>query len=168
MFLWWLNLNFIVTGHQGHHPYDIVQEIKTYWTKQRVVTVNYRVNVFNAVKYLNNERELLMIPGPTIVSPRVLRALVKPVLSHVSNEFVNGYAEALKLQKKLFGTNGIPFLLAGSGTLGMEAAISNLMEKGDKVLCVENGYFGEKWEDIVEAHGGIVERLRFKWGDSYC
>ena len=114
---------------------------------------------------MKNERELLMIPGPTIVSPRVLRALAKPVLSHVSNEFVEGYAEALALQKKLFGTEGTPFLLSGSGTLGMEAAISNLMEKGDKVLCVENGYFGEKWEEIVETHGGVVDRLRFEWGD---
>ncbi|MFC1802995.1 pyridoxal-phosphate-dependent aminotransferase family protein [Thermoproteota archaeon] len=114
---------------------------------------------------MNNERELLMIPGPTIVSPRVLRALAKPVLSHVSNEFVDGYSEALTLQKKLFGTEGIPFLLAGSGTLGMEAAIANLMEKGEKVLCVENGYFGEKWEEIVETHGGVIDRLRFNWGD---
>ena len=113
---------------------------------------------------MKNERELLMIPGPTIVSPRVLRALAKPVLSHVSNEFVEGYAEALDLQRKLFGTKGTPFLLAGSGTLGMEAAIANLMEKGDKVLCVENGYFGEKWEEIVETHGGEVDRLRFEWG----
>jgi len=113
---------------------------------------------------MNNERELLMIPGPTIVSPRVLRALAKPVLSHVSNEFVEGYAEALELQKRLFGTEGTPFLLAGSGTLGMEAAIANLMEKGDRVLCVENGYFGEKWEEIVETHGGEVDRVRFEWG----
>ena len=115
---------------------------------------------------MKNERELLMIPGPTIVSPRILRALAKPVLSHVSNEFVDGYAEALALQKKLFITEGTPFLLAGSGTLGMEAAIANLMEKGDKVLCVENGYFGEKWEEIVETHGGEVDRLRFEWGDT--
>ncbi|MBD3206699.1 aminotransferase class V-fold PLP-dependent enzyme [Candidatus Bathyarchaeota archaeon] len=114
---------------------------------------------------MKNERELLMIPGPTIVSPRVLRALVKPVLSHVSSEFVEGYAEALDLQKKLFMTEGTPFLLSGSGTLGMEAAVANLLEKGDKVLCVENGYFGEKWEEIVETHGGIVDRLRFNWGD---
>lgn len=114
---------------------------------------------------MNNERDLLMIPGPTIVSPRVLRALAKPILSHVSNEFVTGYAEALKLQQKIFGTKGTPYLLAGSGTLGMEAAIANLMEKGDKVLCIENGYFGEKWEEIVTTHGGTVDRLRFNWGD---
>ncbi|TET71187.1 alanine--glyoxylate aminotransferase family protein, partial [Candidatus Bathyarchaeota archaeon] len=101
-----------------------------------------------------------MIPGPTMVSPRVLRVLAKPVLSHVSTEFVEGFAEALELQKKLFVTEGTPFLISGSGTLGMEAAIANLVEKGDKVLCVENGFFGEKWEEIVEAHGGVVDRLR--------
>lgn len=106
-----------------------------------------------------------MIPGPTIVSPRVLRALAKPILSHVSNEFVEGYTEALTLQKKLFMTEGTPFLLAGSGTLGMEAAIANLMERGEKVLCIENGFFGEKWEEIVETHGGVVDRVRFSWGD---
>ena len=49
---------------------------------------------------LGNERELLMIPGPTMVSPRVLRILAKPILSHVSSEFVDGFAEALELQKK--------------------------------------------------------------------
>lgn len=107
-----------------------------------------------------------MIPGPTIVSPRVLRMLSKPVLSHVSQEFVEGFEEALDLQKWLFGTAGVPFMLSGSGTLGMEAAIANLIEKDDKVLCVENGYFGEKWEEIVEAHGGQVDILRFDWGES--
>ncbi|MCW3979442.1 MAG: aminotransferase class V-fold PLP-dependent enzyme, partial [Candidatus Bathyarchaeota archaeon] len=115
---------------------------------------------------MSNERELLMIPGPTMVSPRVLRVLAKPVLSHVSKEFVDGFAEALELQKELFVTEGTPFMLSGSGTLGMEAAIANLIEKGDKVLCVENGFFGEKWEEIVEAHGGVVDRLRFEWGEA--
>lgn len=113
---------------------------------------------------MNNERELLMIPGPTMVSPRVLRVLSQPVLSHVSKEFVEGFAEALKLQKWLFMTDGTPFMLSGSGTLGMEAVVANVVEKGDRVLCVENGFFGEKWEEIVEAHGGLVDRLRFEWG----
>jgi aspartate aminotransferase-like enzyme len=122
--------------------------------------------MFLVVLRLNNERELLMIPGPTMVSPRVLRVLAKPVLSHVSKEFVDGFAEALDLQKKLFVTEGTPYMLSGSGTLGMEAAIANLIEKGEKVLCVENGFFGEKWEEIVEAHGGVADRLRFDWGDA--
>jgi len=113
---------------------------------------------------LDHERELLMIPGPTMVSPRVLRALAKPILSHGAAEFTEAYAETLKLQKSLFMTSGTPFLLAGSGTLGMEAAAANLVERGDKVLCIENGFFGEKWQEIVLAHGGIADRLVFEWG----
>jgi len=95
-----------------------------------------------------------------------MRLLTKPVVSHVSGEFVKGFSEALVLQKKLFVTDGKPFILAGSGTLGMEAVIANVVEKGDKVLCVQNGFFGEKWEEIVSSHGGVVDRLRFNWGDS--
>ena len=113
---------------------------------------------------MDHERELLMIPGPTMVSPRVLRALTKPILSHGGAEFIEAYVETLKLQKSLFMTSGTPFLLAGSGTLGMEAAAANLVEKGDKVLCIENGFFGEKWQEIVPAHGGIADRLTFEWG----
>ena len=113
---------------------------------------------------VNLERELLMIPGPTMVSPRVLRALSQPVLSHGSKEFVERFAEALKLQRWLFMTEGTPLMLAGSGTLGMEAIIANVVEKGDRVLCLENGFFGEKWADIVIAHGGVPDRLRFDWG----
>ena len=113
---------------------------------------------------MDHERELLMIPGPTMVSPRVLRALTKPILSHGGAEFTEAYVETLKLQKSLFMTSGTPFLLAGSGTLGMEAAAANLVEKGDKVLCIENGFFGEKWQEIVPAHGGIADRLTFEWG----
>ena len=113
---------------------------------------------------MDHERELLMIPGPTMVSPRVLRALAKPVLSHGAAEFTEAYAETLRLQKSLFMTSGTPFLLAGSGTLGMEAAANNLVEKGDKVLTIENGFFAEKWQEIVPGHGGVADRLTFEWG----
>lgn len=110
------------------------------------------------------ERELLMIPGPTMVSPRVLRALSRPVLSHWSNEFIQAFTEALQLQKKIFCTGGYPFLIAGSGTLGMEVAMANIVERGDRILCAENGFFSERWAEIAEAHGGVVDHLRFDWG----
>ena len=113
---------------------------------------------------MSDERELLMIPGPTMVSPRVLRAMARPMLSHVSKEVVEAYKEALELTKKLFLTQGKLFILCGSGTLGMEAAIANVVEPGDRVLCVENGFFGEKFKDIVTAHGGEAETLSFEWG----
>lgn len=116
------------------------------------------------MRILDHERELLMIPGPTMVPPRVLRALGKPILSHSSGEFTEAYSETLKLQKSLFMTKGTPFMLSGSGTLGMEAATANLIEKGDEVLCIENGFFGEKWREIIQGQGGIPDRLTFDWG----
>lgn len=85
---------------------------------------------------MSDERELLMIPGPTMVSPRVLRAMARPMLSHVSKEVVEAYKEALELTKTLFLTQGKLFILCGSGTLGMEAAIANVVEPGDRVLCL--------------------------------
>ena len=114
---------------------------------------------------MSDERELLMIPGPTMVSPRVLRVMAQPMLSHVSREFVEAFKETLNLTKQLFLTEGKPFILAGSGTLGMEAAIANIVEPGDRVLCVENGFFGEKFKDIVKAHGGEADQLTFEWGE---
>lgn len=114
---------------------------------------------------MKSERELLMIPGPTMVSPRVLRVLSRPVVSHWSEEFKKGFREALELTRMLFKTEGFPFILAGSGTLGMEAAIANIIERGDHILCVENGFFGERWSEIVEAHRGVVDRLIFEWGE---
>lgn len=106
-----------------------------------------------------------MIPGPTMVSPRVLRAMTQPMLSHVGSEFVEAFKEALDLTKKLFLTEEKPFILAGSGTLGMEVAIANIVEPGDGILCVENGFFGEKFKDIVKAHGGEADQLIFEWGE---
>jgi len=114
---------------------------------------------------MSDERELLMIPGPTMVSPRVLRVMAQPMLSHVSREFVEAFKEALNLTKSLFLTESKPFMLAGSGTLGMEAAIANIVEPGDRVLCVENGFFAEKFKDIVKAHGGETDQLIFEWGE---
>jgi len=100
-----------------------------------------------------------------MVSPRVLRAMAQPMLSHVSREFVEAFRETVNLTMQLFLTEGKPFILAGSGTLGMEAAIANIVEPGDRVLCVENGFFGEKFRDIVRAHGGEVDQLTFEWGE---
>ena len=114
---------------------------------------------------MGDERELLMIPGPTMVSPRVLRVMAKPVVSHVSGEFVEAFREALELTRRLFLSEGRVFILSGSGTLGMEAAIANVVEPGDRVLCVENGFFGEKFKDLVRAHGGEVDCLTFEWGE---
>jgi aspartate aminotransferase-like enzyme len=111
-----------------------------------------------------NERNLLMIPGPTNVDPVVLRALSKPTLSHTDPDFVKIFKEALNDLKKVFMTNSEVFVIAGSGTLALEMAIANLIEPGDKVLNTVSGYFGEYFVKISKVHGALPRVLETQWG----
>ncbi|MEM3700139.1 MAG: alanine--glyoxylate aminotransferase family protein [Candidatus Bathyarchaeia archaeon] len=110
------------------------------------------------------ERELLMIPGPTNVDPKVLRALSKPPLSHTSPEFVEIFKETLNNLKRVFMTENDVFVIAGSGTLALEMAIANLVEPGDKILNLVAGYFGDYFVKISKAYGATAKVLEVPWG----
>lgn len=110
------------------------------------------------------EREILMIPGPTNVDPKVLRALSKPPLSHTSTEFANIFKEALNNLKKVFVTNSEVFVIAGSGTLALEMAIANIVEPGDKVLNLVSGFFGNYFVEISKVYGAAPRVLEVPWG----
>ena len=88
--------------------------------------------------------ENLRIPGPTPVPNEVLQAMTKQMINHRGEEFgqiLNGVTAKLK---QLFQTKQDVFLLTGSGTGGLEAAIVNTLSPGDKVLSVAVGVFGER------------------------
>ncbi|NWG09679.1 MAG: alanine--glyoxylate aminotransferase family protein [Nitrososphaerales archaeon] len=109
--------------------------------------------------------ELLMIPGPTNLAPRVMEAMSRPQLSHTDPRFVESFKEVLDLARYLFvNQTGTPFVISGSGTIGMEAAIVSLVEHGDKVLCLDNGFFGRRFVDLSTIHGAKVETLCFELG----
>jgi len=110
------------------------------------------------------ERDLLMIPGPTNVDPIVLRALSRPTVSHVSSSFASTFKNALENLKKVMKTTGDVFVVAGSGTLAMEMAVANVIEPNDRVLVVSNGYFGDRFVDVVSRFSDKVEKLSFVWG----
>ncbi|MGQ9538396.1 MAG: pyridoxal-phosphate-dependent aminotransferase family protein [Candidatus Bathycorpusculaceae bacterium] len=110
------------------------------------------------------EREILMIPGPTNVDPKVLRALGKPPLSHTSQEFANMFKEALNNLKKVFMTNSEVFVIAGSGTLALEMSIANIVEPGDKVLNLVSGFFGSYFVEISKVYGAVPRVLEVPWG----
>jgi alanine-glyoxylate transaminase / serine-glyoxylate transaminase / serine-pyruvate transaminase len=96
-------------------------------------------------------RTLLMIPGPTTVSPDVLAAGARPVLSHSDPYFVGSAAKCLAGLRQLFGApTAQPLLVAGSGTLAMEIGIVNLVEPGDRVLILETGVFARRFASILE------------------
>src|SRR5258708_24636517 len=97
------------------------------------------------------DRTLLMIPGPTRVSPDVLAAGSRPVLSHSDPYFVGSAAKCLVGLRQLFGApSAQPIVVAGSGTLAMEIGIVNLVEPGDRVLILETGVFARRFGAILE------------------
>jgi aspartate aminotransferase-like enzyme len=113
---------------------------------------------------VRSERELLMIPGPTNVDPKVLRALSKPTLSHTSPEFVKIFKETLESLKRVFMTENEVFVISGSGTLALEMAVANIIEPTDKILNLVAGYFGEYFVKISRAYGAIPKVLEVPWG----
>jgi len=113
-----------------------------------------------------SERDLLMIPGPTNVDPRVLRSMARPTLAHTSGAFATILKETLSSLAKIFQTTGTVLPLAGSGTLGAEVALSNILEPGDNVLAITGGYFGDRLAEICANLGSKVDKLEVPWGSA--
>jgi len=109
------------------------------------------------------EDNVFMLPGPVKIHPRILRAMSKPAVAHRSPEFTEVIRETNDLLKYLFDSDNDVALVSGSGTAGLDMAISNLFGKDDKVLNIDNGKFGERLGDISEMHSNSV-RLDYPWG----
>ncbi|MFB0560926.1 MAG: alanine--glyoxylate aminotransferase family protein [Candidatus Lokiarchaeia archaeon] len=111
------------------------------------------------------DEDLLMIPGPTYVAHSTLRAMSRQMISHRGKEFGDILTECTENLKKVFRTENELFILSSSGTGAMEAAISNIVEPGDKILCPIFGKFSERFKLIVEAYRGVPVELPIEWGD---
>jgi len=119
------------------------------------------------------EEELLMIPGPVPVIPRIREAMAKPMISHRGDEFSQIYGEIVENLKNIFQTRNDLFVLSGSGTCAMEAAIGNLIKRTNGAgktemgcVTIANGKFGERFTEIAERYGADVTPVHFEWGDS--
>jgi len=108
--------------------------------------------------------EQLRVPGPTPLPGEVLKALGQQMINHRGPEFKKILDRVTDNLKQLFQTKNDLFLLTGSGTGGLEAAIVNTLSPGDKVLSVSNGVFGERFATIAGKFGAEVIPLRFEWG----
>jgi aspartate aminotransferase-like enzyme len=106
----------------------------------------------------------LMIPGPTPVPERVLLAMARHPIGHRSGEFQAIVARTTEQLKWLHQTSQDVLVLAGSGTAAMEAGIINVLSHGDKVICGDNGKFGERWVKVAKAYGLDVEVIQAEWG----
>jgi len=109
---------------------------------------------------------LIMLPGPTNVPARVSRAMCRPLVSHRGEEFRELMERITENAKEVFMTKSDIYVLTASGTGGVEAAVSNLFWKGDKVLVPILGVFSERLAETVERRGAEVIRVNVEWGDA--
>jgi len=108
-----------------------------------------------------------MIPGPIEFEPAVLRAMGEVTTSHVAPNFIETFGTCLDLMKTIWQSpKGQPFIVAGSGTLAMDMAVANLIEKGENALVISTGYFGERFKDILTTYGANVTILTAPIGET--
>lgn len=108
----------------------------------------------------------LRIPGPTPCPPEVLQAMAWPMINHRGAEYTKMHLEVTEKIKYVFQTKNDVYLLTGSGTGGLEAAIVNVLSPGDKVLSVSIGVFGDRWATIARNFGASVISLNYEWGQA--
>jgi len=114
---------------------------------------------------LNPAQRTLLGPGPSNIHPRVMRAMIAPVVGHLDPDFAAVMEEVKQLLRALFQTaNDLTFPVSGTGSAGMEAAIANLIEEGDEAVIGVNGVFGGRAADCAERMGARVHRVESPWG----
>ncbi len=111
-----------------------------------------------------HDKLTLMIPGPTPVPESVLKAMGRHPIGHRSGEFQAVVQRTTEQLKWLHQTQSDVLVITGSGTAAMEAGIINTLSRGDRVLCGDNGKFGERWVKVARAYGLEVEVIKAEWG----
>jgi alanine-glyoxylate transaminase/serine-glyoxylate transaminase/serine-pyruvate transaminase len=121
--------------------------------------------VMTMSKAFHPPMRILLGPGPSNVDERVLSAMTAQVVGYFDSTMIELSGEIRRLLNLCFGTaNRVTFPISGTGTAGMEAALVNLIEPGDKILVGVNGYFGDRMYQIAERCGGTPVRIEAPWG----
>lgn len=104
-----------------------------------------------------------LLAGPVKLHPRIQQAMAAPSLNHRGEYFHGIVHEVRELLPLVFGRKGHQTVLTGSGTAGLEAMVSGLVKKNEKVVVVSNGHFGDRMEKLVDRFGQLVP-VRGSWG----
>lgn len=109
---------------------------------------------------------ILLGPGPSLIAPRVMRALGAPVLSHLDPEFVPLLDDVRSSLQRVFRADSKALTIAtsGTGTSAMEAAVANVVADGMRGVVIVSGYFGDRLAQIIERYGAKVRRIDVEWG----
>lgn len=109
-------------------------------------------------------KKLVMIPGPTPTVRSINDQMGRETVAFGDPEFLKDFKELVVDLKNLLKVDGECFVVAGTGTLAMEMAISNVTKRGDNVLVVSNGFFGDRFIDICQRKGLNTDVLQAPWG----
>jgi len=109
---------------------------------------------------------LLLGPGPSPVSSRVMQALGSPVISHLDPAMIALLDDVRTRLASSFGAGegALSLAISGTGTAGMEAAVANVTKPGSRALVVVTGYFGDRLAQMLERYGATVSRVQVEWG----
>lgn len=110
-------------------------------------------------------RRLVMIPGPTPVVRSIQEQMGREVAAFGDPDFVKDYKGLIEDLKAMFDTSGEVFVVAGTGTMAMEMAIANTTKRGDNVLVVSHGYFGDRFIEICQRKELNTDVISAEWGD---
>src|SRR5215470_5643132 len=108
-------------------------------------------------------REFLAIPGPTTVPDEVLRAMHRPAVDIYSSSLEQLTDSLLNDLSRLFQTQGRSYIYIANGHGAWEAALTNVLSKGDRILVLESGLFATAWGDAAARLGVEVEVLKGDW-----
>ena len=109
---------------------------------------------------------ILLGPGPSLTSPRVMRAMASPTVSHLDPIMIALLDDVRARLTRLFHApeGSFAFAVSGTGTSGMETTVANLVREGTRALVVVTGYFGDRLAQMCERYGATVSRLDVEWG----
>lgn len=111
---------------------------------------------------------VLLGPGPSLVDPRVLKAMSSPLVGHLDPEFLVLMDNMQQMLRQVMQTeNKLTIAVAGTGSAAMEAAFANMLEPGDNILICINGYFGHRMVDMAERYGANVHTITRPWGQVF-
>ncbi len=111
---------------------------------------------------------LLLIPGPVPLHPRVQEELGKPALAHYGDAWIQAYAEMQDLMRFLWeAPQGKVFPLLGPGHAGLEALAFTFLRPRDRVIVLDNGFFGERLSEVLATHRLKVDVVGSAWGSGF-
>jgi alanine-glyoxylate transaminase / serine-glyoxylate transaminase / serine-pyruvate transaminase len=115
---------------------------------------------------LPDSDRILLGPGPSLTSPRVMRAMAAPTLSHLDPLMLRLLDDVRGRLERLFQASpgSFAFAVSGTGTSGMETCVANLVREGTRATVIVTGYFGDRLTQMCARYGAAVTRLDVEWG----